>query len=375
MYQNDQDILVREVIQIRNSTTGTYLTATGFNTQEKGFLFGSTTNINDYYVVGSDDPENHYTLWTIVKVFEDTNRINYGDIIFLKNLSTKMYLIYKFEKQSEVSHQIRVSLNYNRQENYPFILQQQGEQIFQSKDYGIKNGVQLKIQTRKLTNFLQTSNKNYASKQIKDYKEISCGKENQNDYWEIIKLDPQKQKLFDIKPIQQLIMNIQEIFNNDKIIIRNYKSGYSLHSHNNMYASTGQQEVTCFSYERDDNDLWIIKQSFNMAQNQIQNYMPINLIHKETMKFLSIDEKNLANSKNGNQIRCMQSSMQQSLNIQTIDNEQLIVGKPFLFVYQPMNKFLCQGPSLSEMQTTQYEVILTDQLTTSCLWVIEKKIK
>lgn len=54
-------------------------------------------------------------------------------------------------------------------------------------------------------------------------------------------------------------MNIKEILADDKIIIRNYKSGYSLHSHKNTYASTGMQEVTCFSYERDANDWWVIQ--------------------------------------------------------------------------------------------------------------------
>ena len=67
-------------------------------------MFSSTPNINNYYVVGSDDPNNHYTLWTIIKMFDDINRINYGDIVFLKNLSTKLFLIYEFEKFSEVSN-------------------------------------------------------------------------------------------------------------------------------------------------------------------------------------------------------------------------------------------------------------------------------
>lgn len=62
-------------------------------------------------------------------------------------------------------------------------------------------------------------------------------------------------------------LNIQEIFDSDKIIIRNFKSGYSLHSHKNKYSTTGLQEVTCFSYERDGiiiystfivNDWWVI---------------------------------------------------------------------------------------------------------------------
>ncbi|CAD8159091.1 unnamed protein product [Paramecium pentaurelia] len=375
MQQFDQEILVSEVVQIRNTKTGSYLTATGFNTQEKGFLFSSTPNINNYYVVGSDDPNNHYTLWTIIKMFDDINRINYGDIVFLKNLSTKLFLIYEFEKFSEVSNQVRVSLHEKRQENYPLILQQQGEQIFQTKSYNIQSGVQLKIQTTKLTHFLQASNKNYTSKQVKEYKEISCSKDSDYNNWEIIKLNPEKQQLFEIKPTWQLKINNQEIFDSDKIIIRNYKSGYSLHSHKNKYSSTGMQEITCFSYERDVNDWWVIQQTFQMAQKQIQDQMPINLVHQETIKFLSVDEINLAKSKNGNQVRGMPSPIQQSFIISTIDNQQLIVGKPFFLFYQPINKYLCQGPSLSEMQQTQYEVIMTDKLSTSCLWVIEKKIK
>ncbi|CAK77952.1 unnamed protein product (macronuclear) [Paramecium tetraurelia] len=144
------------------------------------------------------------------------------------------------------------------------------------------------------------------------------------------------------------------------------------------------QEVTCFSYERDGmiivltsiaNDWWVIQQTYQMAQKQIQHQMPINLIHQETNKYLCVDEKNLAKSKNGHQVTAMQSSMQQSFNISTIDNQQLIVGKPFFVLYQPMNKYLCQGPSLSEMQSTQYEVILTSKLTTSCLWIVEKVFK
>ncbi|CAK77072.1 unnamed protein product (macronuclear) [Paramecium tetraurelia] len=375
MQQFDKDILVSEVVQIRNTKTGSYLAATGFNTQEKGFLFSSTTNINNYYVVGSDDPYNHYTLWTIVKVFDDTNRINYGDIVFLKNLSTKLYLIYEFEKLSEVSNQVRVSLNEKRQENFPLILQQQGEHIFSSKQYSIKNNMHLKIQTTKLTYFLQTSNKNYTSKQVKDYKEISCGKESDYNNWEIVKLNEERQQFFEIEPTQQLKINAQEIFDSDKIIIRNYKTGYSLHSHKKQYASTGMQEVTCFSYERDVNDWWVIQQTYQMASKQIQDQMPINLVHQETIKFLSVDEYNLAKSKNGNQVRATQASMQQSFIISTIDNQSLIIGKPFFLFYQPLNKYLCQGPSISEMQQTQYEAIMVDKITNSCLWVIEKKIK
>ncbi|CAD8158163.1 unnamed protein product [Paramecium octaurelia] len=375
MYQIDQDILVREVVQIRNHKTGTYLTATGFNTQEKGLLFGSTVNINNYYVVGSDDPNNYYTLWTIAKLFDDSNRINYGDVVYFKNLSTKMYLIYEFQKHSEVTNQIRVSLNQTRLENYPFILQQLGEQIFETKNYAIQNGVPLKIQTTKLVHSLEASQQNYAFKQINQFKEISCGKGSEYNNWEIIKLTPEQLIEFQIPKTWQFTMNIKEILANDKIIIRNYKSGYSLHSHKNTYASTGMQEVTCFSYERDVNDWWVIQQTYQMAQKQIQHQMPINLIHQETKKYLCVDEKNLAKSKNGNQVQAMQSSMQQSFVISTIDNQQLMVGKPFLFLYQPMNKYLCQGPSLSEMQSTQYEVILTDKLTTSCLWVVEKVFK
>ncbi|CAD8145226.1 unnamed protein product [Paramecium octaurelia] len=375
MQQLDKDILVSEVVQIRNTKTGSYLAATGFNTQEKGFLFTSTININNYYVVGSDDPYNHYTLWTIVKVFDDTNRINYGDIVFLKNLSTKLFLIYEFEKQSEVSNQVRVSLSEKRQENFPLILQQQGEYIFSSKQCSIQSNMHLKIQTTKLTHFLQTSNKNYTSKQVKDYKEISCGKESDYTNWEILKLNEERQQFFEIQPTLQLKINAQEILDSDKIIIRNYKSGYSLHSHKNKYTSTGMQEVTCFGYERDVNDWWVIQQTYQMASKQIQDQMPINLVHQETIKFLSVDEQNLAKSKNGNQVRATQSSMQQSFIISTIDNQSLIIGKPFFLFYQPLNKYLCQGPSISEMQQSQYEAIMVDKITTSCLWVIEKKIK
>ncbi|CAK77953.1 unnamed protein product (macronuclear) [Paramecium tetraurelia] len=189
-----------EVVQIRNYLTGAYLTATGFNTQEKGLLFGSTVNVNNYYVVGSDDPDNYYTLWTIVKVFDDSNRISYGDVVYFKNLSTKMYLIYEFQKHSEVTNQIRVSLNQTRLENYPFILQQLGEQIFQTKNHAIQNGVPLKIQTTKLIDYLETSQKNYTFKQINQFKEVSCGKESEYNNWQIIKLTPEKLSQFQIQP-------------------------------------------------------------------------------------------------------------------------------------------------------------------------------
>lgn len=59
--------------------------------------------MNNYYVVCADDPTSHYTLWKVEKLFDDSNEINYGDYIFLKNLNTKQYLTYEYDKSSEVS--------------------------------------------------------------------------------------------------------------------------------------------------------------------------------------------------------------------------------------------------------------------------------
>ncbi|CAD8097941.1 unnamed protein product [Paramecium sonneborni] len=319
-------------------------------------LFTLQNNIND--------PNTHFVL-----ELQDEFRnqyLYYGDLIAIKHFKSQLYVNINHSQKPDEFQSVDAYLG-EKPEYF----------VIQPKDEG--NSTLLKYLNQKITHpfrLFSTDNRNYliSQQQKKKNKYLVKGRKNQNDInlnigvWRFIFVEQQNNilKMFDNVSNEPIFIE-----SGKKVIIRNWLTGFTLHSHPIITKTANKQEVTVVSHPRDENDYWcIVKQNSRNTSKFINYDDQIFLQHLNTARYLNGTDQQ-SYSKQGNLVCC--TDQVHLFYTQAIDDFILEMYKPFTIKFN--NQFLAQSKSKAECNIgQQQECICVENQTQTCLWVIEQMI-
>ncbi|CAD8054363.1 unnamed protein product [Paramecium sonneborni] len=361
-----------KLYQIRHQATKLYLKGTIHFIVEKKLF--STKELDEYYLGTSIKEEDFYTYFIFEKYLPTDNNIELGNIVSILNYGQQYYVSLNKDKKSEVTNQCYAYLG---QEKHYFIIQPEKD-VFASNINSIETSIK-----NNLVRFTSIHNgyslhshfNTYKTEKVAQYHEVTGYKnQDENDLWEIIPVKENSIKNFipKIKKYEPI-----QIFNEDIIILRNFWTGWALHSHQINYRSSKAQEVTLACYEREQNDLWIITK-LNIKENDdgiIRRNDEIVLQHKQTKKFLSWSNF-LTYSQSGYQVQGLNSKPITGFQLEYFENQPLRVNSPFLIKIINKNLYLSQQNIQTESKAgSQKEAAFVQKFSGSCLWVVESRNK
>ncbi|CAD8157228.1 unnamed protein product [Paramecium octaurelia] len=316
------------------------------------------------YQSDANDPDTHF----IIELQDDTQNqfLFYGDLIAIKHFKSQLYINVNHDQRRDQLDQFDVSL---MEKPEYFVIQPPDED----------QNLQLKYLNKKIVDpfrLLSCDNRKYLiSHSLKNESNtLVKGKQNldvkitNEGVWNFVYFESDNHILKMFNRVQSQPVYVES---GSKIIIRNWWTGFTLHSHTIMVSQGTKQEVTCFSHPRDKNDYWsIVKQQSRNTSKYINREDQILLQHLQTALYLNVsDEESF--SELGHLVFC--SLKAQFFSLQTFEEFILEMNKPFVIKFN--NYFLAQSPSAAECNIgNQQECIFVEEQTQACLWIIEKII-
>ncbi|CAK89154.1 unnamed protein product (macronuclear) [Paramecium tetraurelia] len=361
MNQNQQQLPFKtfQLLQLQCQKTKKFLSG---NVRQESKLIGKSKSTLSLQMNANDDSINF-----IVELQDETENefLCYGDLIAIKHFKSQLYVNTSNDNKHDELKEFEVYLN---EEPEYFVIQPPEEENFSL----------LKYVNQHITHpfrLLSSDNRNYLiSQQKNDNVFYSIGrqklisKNQQEGIWNFVqsKSTNDNLKIFDRVHSAPIFIETRR-----KIIIRNWWTGFTLHSHTFYSQQRKTQEVTCYSHPRDDNDYWsIVKQNSRNTSKFISYDDQIFLQHIETGKYLNGSDQD-SFSKLGKLVLCSDNAA--LLNTQAFDDFILEVNKPFTIKFN--NYFLAQSSSRAESNTgIQQECIYVKKQSQECLWIIEKMI-
>ncbi|CAD8132144.1 unnamed protein product [Paramecium pentaurelia] len=356
------------LIQLRNVATKQYLKGTIHFVTMKSFF--RQKELEEYYLGTTQKEDDFYTYFIIQKYLPTNNNLELGDIVSIQNYGQVQYVNLNSKRQSEVTKQCYAYLG---EEKHYFVIQSDND-IFTNNCQTIETSI-----TNKYLRFTSIDNgyslhshpKAYKAQHVSQYNEVSGYKNcDENTLWEILPVKQNQIKGF-IHKVQtyQLI----QIYCGDIIIIRNLKTGWTLHSHTTCYKSTKLQEVSLFSYPRDNNDFWIITKSNlkDIDDGILKKNDEIILQHYQTNRFLQCSNFQ-SYSQSGLQVYGSDSKPMTGFLFEQFDNFPLRVNHPFVIKNSTNNLYLsCSNFQTESKIGTQQEAVFVQKINDQCLWVVE----
>ncbi|CAD8142847.1 unnamed protein product [Paramecium octaurelia] len=356
------------LIQLRHVTTKQYLKGTIHFVVMRSFL--RNKELEDYYLGTTPKEDDFYTYFIIEKYLPTDNNLELGNIVSIKNYGLQQYVNLNPQKQSEVTKQCYACVC---QDKHYFVIQPQNN-IFTSNSNSIDTSIAQKyVRFTSIDNgySLHSHIVSYKSQNLSQYNEVSGIKNcDNNTLWEILPVQENSIKNFihKVQTYEQI-----KIYNGDVIILRNLLTGWTLHSHTTCYKSTKLQEVSLFSYPRDNNDFWIITKA-NLKERDdgiFRKNDEIVLRHNQTQKFLSCSNMQ-SYSQSGYQVHGSECSANIGFSFEQFDNQPLQVNHPFLIKHSTKNLYLSQSNFQTESKIgIQKEAVFVQNVTDLCLWVVE----
>ncbi|CAK86404.1 unnamed protein product (macronuclear) [Paramecium tetraurelia] len=324
------------------------------------------------YLGDANDPDTHF----IIELQDDFQNqfLYYGDIIAIKHFKSQLYVNVNHDQRHDHSGKADVSLM--EKPEYFVIQPPEEDSILLLKYLNKKIDDPFRLLSSDNRNYLFSHSQKEQNKTLVKAKQ-KLDVDNKNEgVWKFVYFESDNHilKMFNIVKSQPIFVE-----SGSKIIIRNWWTGFTLHSHTNMVQLGEVQEVTCFSHPRDKNDYWsIVKQQSKNKSKYINREDQIFLQHLQTALYLNVsDEESF--SQLGHLVLCslqvqffsLQSKF--SLLIIAFDEFILEMNKPFTIKFN--NYFLAQSPQAAESKIgIQQECIFVENQTPACLWIIEKMI-
>ncbi|CAD8138647.1 unnamed protein product [Paramecium pentaurelia] len=366
----DQQLNIQQgkLLQLRHVTTQQYLKGTIHFVIEKN-LFGQK-ELDEYYLGTTPKEDDFYTYFILEKYQPTNNDLELGDIVSIQNYGQQQFVRLNSSKKSEVTQQCYAYLG---DEKHYFVIQPEKD-IFINNCNAIDTSISNKyVRFTSIDNgySLHSHLRTYKSENVSQYNEVTGYKNcDKNDLWEIIPVHENKTKNFAHKV--QTFEPIQ-INSGNTIIIRNFWTGWSLHSHKTCYKSTKDQEVSLFSYPRDQNDYWIITK-FNSKEKDdgtLRKNDEILLQHNQTKKFLACSNVQ-SYSQSGFQVYGLEGKPMKGFLLSEFENSPLRVNQPFLIKHLTKDLYLSQSNFQTESKIgTQQEAVFVEKFNGLCLWVLE----
>ncbi|CAD8085450.1 unnamed protein product [Paramecium primaurelia] len=301
----------------------------------------------------------------IVELQDDTENqfLYYGDLIAIKHFKSQLYVNISRDQKHEEQKEVFL----NDEPEYFVIQPPEKENSSLLKYINQQITYPFRLQSSDNRNYLLTHQKNDNNFQLKGRQKLEC-KNQLEGVWNFVN---SLSKNNNIQIFDRVISAPIFIESGRKVIIRNWWTGFTLHSHNSQSQQGRTQEVTCYSHPRDENDYWSIVKQHSKNTSKFINYDDqIFLQHLTTGKYLNGSEQD-SYSKLGKLVFCSDNFL--LLNTQPFDDFILEMNKPFTIKFN--NYFLAQSSSKAESKIgIQRECIYVKNQTQACLWIIEKMI-
>ncbi|CAD8136245.1 unnamed protein product [Paramecium octaurelia] len=363
-------ILQGRLLQIRHVATKQYLKGTIHLVVEKT-MFGQK-ELDQYYLGTTPKEDDFYTYFILHKYQLTENDLGLGDVVAIQNYGQQQFINLNAQKKSEVTQQCFAYLD--EQKHY-FVIKPEKD-IFVNNYNAIDTSIDKKyVRITSIDNgfSLHSHCRTYKTESVSQYNEVTGYKNcDENDLWELLPVQEGLAKGF--QPQVQTLEPIQ-IKSGDTIIIRNFWTGWSLHSHKTCYKSTKFQEVSLYSYPRDENDFWRI-QKINQNQKDdkvLRKNDEVLIQHNNTKKFLSCANV-LSYSQSGYQAYGLEGKPMTGLLLSEFENSPLRANQPFVIKHLTKDLYLSQSKCQTESKIgTQQEAVFVEKFNGLCLWIVELK--
>ncbi|CAK72753.1 unnamed protein product (macronuclear) [Paramecium tetraurelia] len=361
-------ILQGRLIQIRHVATKQYLKGTIHLVIEKTMF--KKKELDQYYLGTTPKEDDFYTYFILQKYQPTENDLRLGDVVAIQNYGQQQFVNLNAQKKSEVTQQCYAYLD---EEKHYFVIRPEKD-IFLNNQNAIDNSIDKKyVRITSIDNgySLHSHLRTYKTESVSQYNEVTGYKNcDENDLWELLPVHENLTKGF--QPQAQTLEPIQ-INYGSTIIIRNFWTGWTLHSHKTCYKSTKAQEISLYSYPRDENDFWIIQKlnQEDKADRALRKNHEIWIQHNITKRFLSCANV-LSYSQSGYQACGLEGKPMTGLLLQEFENSPLRMNQPFVIKHLTKDLYLSQSKFQTESKIgSQQEAVFVEQFNGLCLWIIE----